>query len=103
MTEEEILDITDAATKGKAIIINCDIGFMVRIIEQPDGRARIECPIDAYPIGGNAEAEHVRQAIESWTESLEAYDSSKEVAEMVAKQNALLLQKLTPVGKMSDT
>lgn len=68
-------DFNQFVREGKAVIANCNIGFMIRIEELEDGRIKIECPINGHEIRGAAEADHVRQAINGWLKRLVEYDA----------------------------
>lgn len=73
-TDEQIAAAADRLRDGKGIIMNCDLGFMITVKEQDDGRMRIEGPIDGYPIRGSAEADYVREAISAWSAHLAEWD-----------------------------
>ncbi len=74
---EDENELLAAFRKGESIIANCCIGFMVKVSETDDGKAKLECPVEAYEIRGPAEAEYVRQALVSWGDALALYDSKK--------------------------
>ncbi|MCR9061707.1 MAG: hypothetical protein NXI02_30565 [Rhodobacteraceae bacterium] len=68
-------DFNQFVREGKAVIANCNFGYMIRIEELEDGRAKIECPINGHEIRGPAEADHVRKAIDGWSKRLAEYDA----------------------------
>lgn len=74
MTEK---DYNQVIKDGKAVIVNCDFGFMTRVTPLENGRAKIECTVDAWEIRGQAEAEYVRKAVDSWSKRLAEYDNRK--------------------------